>query len=124
MRSRLGSFNTIMVNIKEVEPMIKVSSSLLRSLFSRKSNQRKIERRRQLRMESLENRRLLAVTDLASITGTVFKDITGDGLTPGEEVQGAVVRLYEDVNSDGILSLADSTRQHLMRNGDSLTGIV
>ena len=80
---------------------------ILRQLFAHKSHQRKQERRRSLKVESLESRRLLAVTDLAFISGTVFKDITGDGLTPGEEVGGAVVRLFEDVNGDGALSAGD-----------------
>lgn len=80
---------------------------IFRQLFARHNRQRKQERRRHLRVESLESRRLLAVTDLAFISGTVFKDITGDGLTPGEEVSGALVRLYDDANGDGLLSSAD-----------------
>jgi len=51
--------------------------------------------------EPLEARRAVAAaTDLASILGTVFDDITGNGLDPGEEVAGATVQLYRD-DGDG-----------------------
>ena len=56
---------------------------------------------RPLRLEPLEQRRLLAATDMASITGMVFKDFSGDGYTAGEEVAGAEVRLYRDDNTNG-----------------------
>ncbi len=58
--------------------------------------------RRQLLVEGLETRRLLAAaTDLASITGRVFKDTTGNGYTAGEEVSSATVNLYRD-DGDGV----------------------
>ena len=89
---------------------------LFRQMFSRRHESRKLERTRQLRVESLENRRLLAVTDLAAISGQVFKDVTGDGLTVGEEVSGAMVRLYRD-NGDGVLSSADGAPIQLTTSG-------
>lgn len=51
---------------------------------------------RGLRIECLERRALLAATDLAAITGRVFRDATGDGYNLGEEVSSAIVRLYRD----------------------------
>jgi uncharacterized repeat protein (TIGR01451 family) len=56
--------------------------------------------RRFLQLEPLEGRALLA-TDLASISGRVFKDATGDGFTPGEQVVGATVQLFVD-DGDGV----------------------
>ncbi|WP_413432987.1 DUF11 domain-containing protein [Crateriforma spongiae] len=55
---------------------------------------------RRLIAEPLESRRLLAATDLAMIGGLVFKDVTGDGFTAGEQVSGAQVALYRD-NGNG-----------------------
>ncbi|MCH5377143.1 MAG: hypothetical protein JJ992_24535, partial [Planctomycetes bacterium] len=62
---------------------------------------------RRLVFEGLETRQLLALTDLAFITGTVFVDATGDGFTPGEQVAGANVQLYRDVNGNGSLDAGD-----------------
>jgi uncharacterized repeat protein (TIGR01451 family) len=57
--------------------------------------------RRRLRLESLENRALLA-SDLASITGIVFKDQTGNNVVDaGEQVAGATVNLFVD-DGDGV----------------------
>jgi uncharacterized repeat protein (TIGR01451 family) len=57
--------------------------------------------RRQLFLEALENRRLLVATDLASVTGLVFDDFSGNGYSSGEEVASASLSLYRD-NGDGI----------------------
>jgi uncharacterized repeat protein (TIGR01451 family) len=56
--------------------------------------------RRNLRMESLEGRSLLA-SDLGQITGLIFRDVTGNGFNAGEQVVGASVQLYLD-DSDGV----------------------
>ncbi|QDV69471.1 Large cysteine-rich periplasmic protein omcB precursor [Rosistilla carotiformis] len=54
------------------------------------------------RFEQLESRRLLAVaTDLANISGIVYDDIDGNGLSAGEEIAGATVNVYRD-NGNGI----------------------
>lgn len=53
---------------------------------------------RTLGVEALEDRRLLALTDLAAISGFVFVDATDNGYDPGEGVAGATVNLY---TSDG-----------------------
>ncbi|MEM9366376.1 MAG: DUF11 domain-containing protein [Planctomycetota bacterium] len=68
----------------------------------RQRKQRTRGRRRGLRLESLESRRLLvAATDLASIVGRVIDDFTGDGFTAGEQVANAALDLYRD-DGDGI----------------------
>lgn len=56
--------------------------------------------RRRLFLEVLEGRRLLVATDLASISGLVFDDFSGNGFDTGEEVAGAAIALYRD-NGDG-----------------------
>ena len=65
--------------------------------------------RRRLKVESLEGRRMLAVTGTTpAITGTVFIDSDDDGsLSPGEAVSGATVQLYLD-DGDGSFDVADS----------------
>ena len=57
------------------------------------------------RLELLESRRVLAITDLASLVGTVFNDQDGDGLQGAAEpaVAGATVELYRDVDGSGTL---------------------
>ncbi len=40
-------------------------------------------------------------TDLASLSGRIFKDATGDGFTAGEQVVGATVQLFVD-DGDGV----------------------
>jgi uncharacterized repeat protein (TIGR01451 family) len=57
--------------------------------------------KRTLALETLEARALLAATDMASITGRIFKDATGDGYTAGEEVVAATVNLLLD-DGDGV----------------------
>lgn len=65
--------------------------------------------RRRLSYEALERRiALVAPTDLQSITGRVFADLTGDGFTAGEEVSGASVNVYRD-NGDGVFNAATDT---------------
>ena len=56
---------------------------------------------RRLFLESLENRRLLVATDLASVTGLVFDDFSGNGYNAGEEVASVALSLYRD-NGDGV----------------------
>lgn len=56
--------------------------------------------RRRLRLEPLETRSLLA-TDLAAISGLVFKDTTNNGFNAGEEVVGAQINLFVD-DGDGV----------------------
>lgn len=57
--------------------------------------------RRRLFLEALENRRLLVATDLASVTGLVFDDFSGNGYDAGEEVAAAALSLYRD-DGDGV----------------------
>jgi len=59
--------------------------------------------RRRLFLEALENRRLLVATDLASVSGLVFDDFSGNGYDPGEEVASAALSLYRD-NGDGVFN--------------------
>ena len=64
---------------------------------------RKDRRRRQLRLESLESRTLLAADTLAAIAGTVFVDLTDNGLTADDlRLPNATVQLYRD-GGDGVL---------------------
>ncbi len=62
---------------------------------------------RRLTFEPLEHRRLLTATDLGLISGTVYRDVDGDGFTPGEQLIGASVELYRDVNGNGVLDAGD-----------------
>ncbi len=50
---------------------------------------------------------MLAATDLAAIAGRVFRDATGDGFTPGEQVVGAALNLFRDANANGTLDSGD-----------------
>lgn len=68
-------------------------------------SQRKPKRR--LMLEKLEPRQLLAATDLAAIAGVVFQDADGNGFTPGEQIVGATLNLFRDVNANGVLDAAD-----------------
>lgn len=84
----------------------------LRSFFALLMDQPQKRRKsivshRRSRFESLEGRAMLA-TDFASIAGIVFKDETGNGLDPGEEVGNAVVNLYLD-DGDGIFETGQDT---------------
>ena len=81
-------------------------------MFARKSsgaaNRRRsrANARRRLGFESLERRiALVAPTDLQTVAGIVFADLTGNGFTAGEEVSGATVNLYRD-NGDGVFNAA------------------
>lgn len=67
------------------------------------------EERRRLALESLEGRRLLAVTgDAPAITGTVFVDRDGSGdISGGEGLENAQVELYLD-DGDGISNGGDT----------------
>ena len=65
--------------------------------------------RRRLFHESLENRRLLIATDLASISGLVFDDFAGNGYDPGEEVAGATLTLHRD-NGNGTFDQGSDTQ--------------
>lgn len=81
-----------------------------RRLLSRLSRApRRRTRRRFLKVEMLENRRLMA-TDLASISGIAFSDLTGNGLTGDDPRLSAVtVRLYRDANSNSTFELGTDT---------------
>ena len=64
---------------------------------------RKGRQRRQLRLESLESRTLLAADTLAAIAGTAFVDLTDNGLTADDlRLPNATVQLYRD-GGDGVL---------------------
>lgn len=54
------------------------------------------QRPKRLLFESLEDRRLLAATDMAEISGRVFRDQTGNGFDSGEEIAGVTLQLYVD----------------------------
>jgi large repetitive protein len=62
---------------------------------------------RLLALEKLEPRQLLAATDLAAISGRVFRDANANGFTPGEQVVGATLNLYRDANANGALDAGD-----------------
>ncbi len=63
--------------------------------------------RRQLRIEGMEERRLLA---FGAVGGTVFSDVTDDGLTGDDTNLAAVtVTLVRDVNNDGLIDAGDTT---------------
>lgn len=64
-------------------------------------NSSRPRRRNAIAFETLENRLQMAATDMASITGRVFTDATGNGYTAGEEVSGATVNLLLD-DGDGV----------------------
>ncbi|HND52773.1 MAG TPA: hypothetical protein PLV92_10270, partial [Pirellulaceae bacterium] len=69
---------------------------------SEKSRRRgkSVAARRRLLVESLEIRSVMA-TDFAAISGLVFKDTSTNGYNAGEEVSGALIRLYVD-DGDGV----------------------
>ena len=69
---------------------------------------RRRELKRRLLVENLECRRLLAATDLASISGRVYDDFSNDGYTPGEEIAGATLSLYRD-NGDSSFQIASDS---------------
>lgn len=77
----------------------RLRSAITRLLWSEST---RLQRdRRRLGVEPLEDRRLLvAAVDLASISGRIFDDTTGNGFDNGEQVAGAAIDLYVD-NGDG-----------------------
>ena len=57
-------------------------------------------------VEALERRSLLSAT----IAGAVMNDLSGNGLTADDApLAGVVVKLYRDVNANGVLDAADGT---------------
>jgi hypothetical protein len=64
-----------------------------------------VERSSRATVESLEGRQMMA----AHISGFVFNDVTGNGLTSDDRRAGAGinVNLYHDVNNDGALDAGD-----------------
>ena len=55
-------------------------------------------------VEALERRSLLSAT----IAGAVMNDLSGNGLTADDApLAGVVVKLYRDVNANGVLDAAD-----------------
>ncbi len=87
---------------------------LLASLKSRNQLGRRAARNRQLRIEPMEKRRLLA-GNIASISGNVFTDLTEDGTNTGDPaIVGTNVFLYRDggntvIDSAGGLASGDDT---------------
>ncbi|MCA9216017.1 MAG: DUF11 domain-containing protein, partial [Planctomycetales bacterium] len=82
-----------------VRPFARLWNLIVRPLASRD----RIRNESFARLESLEERRMLAVGGSEpSITGTIFvdNDLSGD-FTAGEQVEGATVRLFQD-DGDGI----------------------
>lgn len=79
-------------------------------LFSRFSNRSKRRtRQRFLKVEMLENRKLMA-NDLAAITGVSFNDLTNDGLTVDDQrLAGVTIQLYSDTNTNGTFDLGTDT---------------
>lgn len=71
--------------------------SFLEKLFGRfRQTRQRTVNARHLRMETLERRQLM-VNDLATITGTVFTDLTDNGLTADDtRLNGVTVRLFRD----------------------------
>ncbi len=65
---------------------------------------------RKLRVESLERRQLM-VSDLASISGTVYTDVTDNGVLGGDDalLSNVTVRLYRDGVSGGFDGGPDDT---------------
>ncbi|MDG2382715.1 MAG: SdrD B-like domain-containing protein [Pirellulaceae bacterium] len=78
---------------------------------------------RRLNVESLEGRRLLAVTGTSpAITGTVFIDSDNDSNpAPGEGVGNATVQLYLD-NGDGSLDVTDTLVEEVTTDPDGVYG--
>ena len=74
---------------------------------SRRQERTARRKRRQLALEKLEPRQLLAATDLAAIAGRVYRDANANGFTAGEQVVGATLNLYRDVNANGVLDAGD-----------------
>ena len=74
-------------------------------------------RNRRLMLESLEDRRLLASTDLAVIEGTLFYDLPGNVQQP---IPGQPVRLYQDGNGNGVFDGAptDPLKDTQLTNAD------
>lgn len=82
--------------------LIQRFTSKTRTPRNRKPSQRR------LRMERLDKRELLA-GDINSISGTVYNDLTGDGLTPDDpRLSGIDVRLYRD-GGDTVFGGDDTT---------------
>lgn len=65
--------------------------------------------RRRLGVEPMESRRLLATDFFGAVGGNVFTDLTDNGLDASDPgINGATVRLYQDVNLDGSLDAGDT----------------
>lgn len=79
--------------------------------------------RRQLRLEPMESRKLLAA-DFGAIEGNVYTDLTDDGLDVGDPgILAATVRLYEDSNTNGVFDSGVDTQiatTNTDANGDYL----
>ncbi len=73
-------------------------SNFITRLFSQmRGRNRRADNRRQLRVEMMESRQLMA-SDLATISGKVVTDLTDNGFNDGVDTAlvGAVVQLYRD----------------------------
>jgi len=84
-------------------------TKLIQRLTAKTRHQRRQRpSRRRLRMERLDKRELLA-GDINSISGTVYNDLTGDGLTPDDpRLAGIDVRLFRD-GGDNVFGNDDIT---------------
>ncbi len=78
--------------------------ALLRGASPAKCLRKRLARGRSLRIEPCERRELLA-----SISGTVFSDLTGDGLSADDQaaLAGTTLELFRD-NGDGVFSDVDA----------------
>ncbi|HUS40651.1 MAG TPA: hypothetical protein VMX74_14460, partial [Pirellulales bacterium] len=88
--------------------------------FTKLSRHRRQKDRTQLRFERLEDRRLLAATDLGAIEGRVFVDLNASGdFNNGEQVDGAAVQLFLDNGTTpGVFDVGD-TEQTLLGSPDT-----
>jgi uncharacterized repeat protein (TIGR01451 family) len=79
-------------------------------LFSRFSNKSKRRtRQRFLKVEMLENRKLMA-NDLAAITGVAYNDLTNNGLSVDDQrLAGVTIQLYRDANANGTFDVGTDT---------------
>jgi len=87
-------------------PVRKAGKAHVYSPASQSRSERKVQRATRCvsLIEALEARALLSVT----ISGSVKRDVTGNGLTADDTaLSGASVKLYKDVNGNGTLDAAD-----------------
>lgn len=77
------------------------------SRFTKSSKRR--TRQRLLKVEMLENRKLMA-NDLAAITGISYNDLTNNGLTGDDQrLAGVTIQLFSDTNTNGTFDVGTDT---------------